>query len=188
LFEAKNIDRDTCTRPEIALLPSIRPAPIKPASRRATSLVELMLIVLMLGVFAVIAVPRLDYAIVRRCKAETTARKIVTDLRRVRGLALSNAATHPIGFSLKMDGNAGADFRTQYQIRDLDTSTDLEMHSIDPDVSVWSDKESVRFGPMGNLLEVASGGYPTEIRVSAEGKILTIGFAVATGTITCTEN
>ncbi len=156
--------------------------------RAAFSLAELMVIVIILGVFALIAVPRLDYAIVRRYKAEATAKKIVIDLRRVRGLALANAATNSVGYSLAMTPPEGAAVRTFYRIRNLDTAVVLDEHTFDPDVSVWSDKMGIRFGPLGNLNEAGGGGYPTEIRISADGKIFTIGFVTATGTITCTEN
>jgi len=67
--------------------------PIREEKRRAFSLVELMLIVAFLGVFAAIAIPRLDYAIVRRYKAEATAKKILTSLRLTRSLAISDAAS-----------------------------------------------------------------------------------------------
>ena len=187
LFEANDIDRDSSRRPDNVLFPSIRSAPIRP-NRRATSLVELMLIVVILAVFAALAVPRLDYAIVKRYKAEATARKIVTDLRRARGLATSNAATNTAGYSMAMSGSAGAGVRTSYQIRNLDTAAVLDEHPFDSDVTVWSDKEGIRFGPLGNLTEAGSGGYPSEIRISAEGKIFTIGFVIATGAITCVEN
>ena len=188
LFEADDIDRDSSRRPEIALFSSIRLLRIRPENRRAFSLAELMVIVVILGVFAAIAVPKLNMAVISKYKAEATARKIVTDLRRVRGLALANAATNNVGYSLAMNPPEGAGTRTLYRIRNLDTAVVLDLHTFDPDVSVWSDKMTIRFGPLGNLNESGGGGYPTEIRVSAEGKILTIGFVIATGTITCTEN
>jgi Tfp pilus assembly protein FimT len=161
---------------------------IRPVNRRAATLAELMVIVVILGVFAAIAVPRLNYAIIRRYKAETTAKKIVAVLRRVRGLALANGATNTVGYSLAMSPPEGAAVRTFYRIRNLDTGVVLDQYTFDPDVSVWSDKMGIRFGPLGNLNEAGGGGYPTEIRVSAEGKIFTIGFVRATGTITCVEN
>ncbi len=188
MFEAREIDRNSRRRPENALMPSIPLTPIGPENRRAFSLVELMVIVIILGVFAVIAVPRFDYAVTKRHKAEATARKIVTDLRRARGLATANAATNSVGYSLAMSLPEGAGPRTLYRIRDLDADVTLDQYTFDPDVNVWSDKMAIRFGPLGNLNESGGGGYPTEIRVSAEGKIFTIGFVIATGTITCAEN
>ena len=72
--------------------------------KTAFSFVELIIIVVFLGIFAFIAVPRFDYAIISRQKADTTARKIVTDLRLTRSLAVSDAANNTQGFELKMVG------------------------------------------------------------------------------------
>ena len=154
------------------------------------SLVEALLVILYIGIFAVIAVPRLNRAIISKYKAEATAKKIVAALRRVRGLALSNAATNTTGFALWMDGSGGAGLRTLYEIQDRSTvpPTTVDQHTIDSDIAVWSDKQTIRFGPLGNILESPSGGYPSQITVSAEGKTFTIGLVTGTGTITCTEN
>ena len=164
--------------------------PIREENRRAFSLVELMLIVAFLGVFAAIAIPRLDYGIVRRYKAEATAKKILTSLRLTRSFAISDAATNDRGFALRFDGPGGSGVRTGYEIMDRDTQppTVAREYTIDPDVTVTSDKKSMRFGPLGNILESPSGGFPSEITASADGKIFTIGFLIGTGTITCTEN
>lgn len=156
--------------------------------RKGFSLVEAIMVVLFIGILSAIAVPRLNLAVVSKYKAEATAKKIVVDLRRVRGLAIANAATNTVGYSMAMNGDVLADFRTLFRIRNLDTAELLDEHMFDPDVTVWSDRKGIRFGPLGNLLESGGGGYPTEIRVSAEGKIFTIGFVIATGTITCDEN
>jgi prepilin-type N-terminal cleavage/methylation domain-containing protein len=71
------------------LVREVRNMPIGPVNRRGASLAELVVVVAILGVFAAIAVPRLNYAIIRRCKVEATARKVVANLRRVRRLAFT---------------------------------------------------------------------------------------------------
>lgn len=180
LFEANDIDRDSSRRPETALSPSIRLVPVRSEIRRATSLVELMFVVVIIAVFALVAVPRLDYAIVKRYKAEATARKIVTDLRRVRGLATANAAKHTNGFSLRMLGSGPY---TGYEIVNLDTGAAIDSHTIDSEVTVTGVGGQFEFGLLGNLTSVF-----TELIVSAEGKSFTIGIVTATGTVTCVEN
>ncbi len=148
----------------------------------AYSLVEAILVVLFIGIFAAITVPRLSFAIISKNKAETTAKKIVTDLRRTRRMAISDAADNTDGFELKMLGGGPYD---SYHIKNRDTGEVLEVHEIDSAVTVnCSDDEKFRFEPLGNR----KGGEDGNITVSAEGKTFTITVVRATGMIKCTEN
>ena len=150
--------------------------------KAAFSLVELILIVAFIGIFAVIAVPRINFAIISKQKADTVARKIVTDLRLTRRLAISDAANNTKGFELHMIGGEPYD---SYHIKNRDTGEVLEVHEIDSSVSVTCpDQHNFRFGPLGNL-EAGSG---TELTVSAEGKTFTITIIPVTGTVKCVEN
>ena len=153
------------------------------------SLVEIIIIVLWVGIFAAIAVPRLNFAIISKHKAEATAKKIVTDLRRTRRMAISNAATNTVGFELLTNGPGGPAVRTYYMIRDLTVNPPdpLDEHTIDPDVTVTSDVRGMRFGTLGNVLQ-SPDGYPSWVTVSAEGKTYTITFVRATGALKCVEN
>ena len=150
--------------------------------RTAFSLVELVIIVAFLGIFAVIAVPRLNYAIIAKQKAGTTAMKIVTDLRLTRRLAISDAANNTKGFELKMVGSVP--YNT-YEIENVDTKATIASHTIDSGLSLGS-PTGIRFtyGPLGNL-GVASA---TLLIISAEGRSFTITINPATGTIKCVEN
>lgn len=135
---------------------------------------------LILGIFALVAVPKLDYAIVRQNRAEAAARKIVADLRLTRNLAISGAANNAAGFEMKM---LGAGSFTGYEIVNSDTQTTAASHAIDPDVACTGDN-SFQFEPLGNLQAGSNG----RLTVSAEGKTFTIAIIQATGAITCTEN
>ena len=148
--------------------------------RQAFTIVELLIIMMIVAVLAVIAVPRLQFATVRRKKADATARKIVTDLRRTRGLAIADAATNTDGFKLKMSGSAPYD---EYEIENKDTGETVDSHTIDSAVSCTGGNE-FEFGPLGNLLS----GSDTQLAVSADGKTFTITVIPATGMIKCTEN
>jgi len=151
-------------------------------NKAAFSLVELILIVVFLGIFAAIAVPRLNFAIISRQEAENAAAKIVTDLRLTRRLAISDAANNTKGFELKMVGSAPY---TNYEIENTNTHATVASHTVDSGVSI-SCSTGNRFilGPLGNL-ETGSG---TEIVVSAGGKTSTISINSATGTVKCVEN
>ena len=151
--------------------------------REAFSLVELILIVAFLGIFAVIAVPRLNFAIISKQKADIVARKIVTDLRLTRRLAISDAANNTQGYELQMVTPLPY---ASYEIVDLSPPpTTVDSLTIDSDVSVTCPVAPVfRFGPLGNL----KSGSGTEITVSAEGRSFTITLNSATGMVKCVEN
>ena len=153
---------------------------IREANRRAFSLVELMLMVAILGVFAAVAIPRLDYAIVRRYKAEATAKKILTSLRLTRSLSISEAATNNRGFDLDMIG--GGPY-TGYEINNNDTHTTVASHTIDSDVTVTGTNK-FKFEPLGNL----QTGSDLQLTVSADGKSFTITVFQVTGVAECVEN
>lgn len=144
------------------------------------SLVELIIVVVFLGVFAVIALPRLNYAIISKQKADTVARKIVTDLCRTRGLAISDAANNTEGYELKMVGVAPY---AAYEIENCDTEETVDSHTIDSEVSCAGDNK-FQFGPLGNL----KAGSGSELTVSADGKSYTITIVPATGAAKCAEN
>ena len=146
--------------------------------KTAFSLVELIIIVAFLGIIAFIAVPRFDFALISKQKADALARKIVTDLRLTRRLAISDAVNNDKGFELKMVADT-------FEIENVDTLATLSSFPIDSDVSVVCPTGSrFIFGPLGNL----ESGSGTAINVSAEGKSFTITFLTATGTIKCVEN
>ncbi|MHC4394207.1 MAG: pilus assembly FimT family protein [Planctomycetota bacterium] len=149
--------------------------------RTAYSLVELIVVVIFLGILAAVAVPRLKFTAVSKYKAEATAKKIVTNLRRTRGLAIANAATNTDGFKLQMSGSAPY---TGYEIVNLNTLTTVlnGTFSIDSAISCTGDND-FEFGPLGNLT-----GTDTQLIVSAEGKTFTITIVPATGMIKCVEN
>ncbi len=145
-------------------------------TRQGYSLTELIIIVIFLGILAAIAIPRFNFAIIAKQKADCQARKIVTDLRRTRRLAIVNAATNQAGFTLNINGSS-------YQI--IDNSPEggtVDSQTIDPQVTC--EGGPFTFGPLGNL--ISDGG--TQLTVSAEGKTFTITIIPATGTVKCTEN
>ena len=151
-------------------------------SRKAFSLAELMVIVLIIGAIAFITVPRLNFSGVSRMKSETVARKIVTDLRRVRELAISDAANNTNGYSLLMTGSSPY---TGYRIKNLKTSAIVDTQTIAGGINCTTTGGSeFKFGPLGNTLT----GSGTRITVSGSGKINTIDITSATGMIKCTEN
>ena len=154
--------------------------PIRKANRRAFSLVELMLMVAILGIFAAVAIPRLDYAIVRRYKAEATAKKILIGLRLARALAISEAAINSKGFDLNMLG--GGPY-SGFEIENANTKATVETRTIDSDVSVTG-AAKFKFTLLGAL----QTGSDLLLTVSAEGKSFTITVSGVMGVAECVEN
>lgn len=148
----------------------------------AFSFVELIIVVMLLSIFAVMAVPRFNYAIISRQRADTVARKIVTDLRLTRRLAISDAANNTDGYELKLVGSVPYH---SYEIENVDTKATVSSHTIDSSVTI-SNPTGTRFmfGPLGNLEPTSA----TQINVSAEGKSFSITINSATGSIKCVEN
>lgn len=144
------------------------------------SLVELIIVVIFLGIFVAIAVPRLNRAVLSKHKADTLAGKIVTDLRRTRRLAISDAANNTDGFKL---GMTGSDPYSGYEIINLNTATTVDSHAIDSSISCTGDNE-FKFGPLGNLLS----GSGTQLSIAGGGKSFTMNIVPATGTVKCVEN
>jgi Tfp pilus assembly protein FimT len=147
--------------------------------RNAHTLIELIIIVAMLAAVAFIAIPRLRFPALYRKQTHTVARKIVTDLRRTRQLAISNAATDPNGFALNIDI-----INSTYRIVDGGgTPIQNGTFSIDPKITCASGT-SFQFGPLGNLT-----GSDSQLTLSIDGEIFaTISITPATGMIQCTEN
>ena len=150
---------------------------------KAFSMVELIIIVAIVAALTLIAVPRLGFTALRRKQADTVAKKIVTDLRRTRRLAISDAANNTDGFALNMTG--GGPY-TGYEIEDLSTSTVITngTFSIDSAISCTGGA-NFQFGPLGNLT-----GDDTQLTVSPSGNTFTITITIieATGTVKCTED
>jgi Tfp pilus assembly protein FimT len=144
----------------------------------AHTLIELIVIIAMLGALAFIAIPRLRFSAIYRKQADTDARKIVTDLRRARQLAISDAATNTSGFALNRTGS-------NFQIVNLSNGTTVpnSTFSTNPKVTC-SGGTAFQFGPLGNL----KAGSDYQLTVSAQGKNFTISITPATGMVQCIEN
>ncbi|MBA7689573.1 hypothetical protein ES703_98081 [subsurface metagenome] len=149
-------------------------------NKTAYSLVELIILVLFLGIFAAISVPKMTFFLISKQKAETFANKVVTDLRRTRRLAISDAATNTDGYALNMTGDSPY---TGYEIVNLKPpSATVDSHTIDSDISCTGGA-TFQFGPLGNLKAESDA----QLAVEAGDKTFTITVIEATGTVKCTE-
>jgi Tfp pilus assembly protein FimT len=149
------------------------------AKRAAYSLVEAIVVVLILGTLAFIAIPQMNFAALHHKQANVIAKKIVTDLRRTRALAISNAANNTKGYNLQMVGSSPY---TSYKIVDANSAATVDTLAIDSPISC-AGGSLFKFGPLGNLL---TGSSSSPITVSSEGQTYTITVISATGIVECT--
>ena len=147
--------------------------------QKAYSLAELILVVMFVGILAAIAVPRINFGIISKQKVDTVAKKMVTDLRRTRSLAITYAATNSTGYGIQMTGTSPYE---GYEIWDRKSMKMIDSHTFDSDIVCKGDKY-IRFGPLGNLID-ASGS----LEISSQGRSFTITVVPATGMIKCVEN
>ena len=159
------------------------------------SLVEMIVVVLIIGIFAAISVPRINFAAIEKKGPEIVAAKLMTDLRRTRSLAINNAATNPDGYQLKInpliakaisepriytaglfssDDGAKRKYYT-YDIIRLDTKQIVETHDGYEPVT-FSGGLEFSFGPLGNLTS-----FQTTLTIGAEGEIFAINITASTG-------
>lgn len=143
------------------------------------TLTELLVIVLIVGVLTSVAVPRLPFGALSGKPIEVEARKIVTDLRRTRSLAILHAVTHPNGFALEIRHRAKS---TSCNIIDLDGSTVVDSRTLPAGIRC-NGAARFSFGGLGALKE--PGGAPLE--VSASGRTFEITVAPSTGAVRCVE-
>ena len=124
-----------------------------------------------------IAIPRLNFPALYRKQASAVAKQVVTDLRRTRTLAISNAVSHSAGYSLQMVGSSPY---TSYKIVDVNSGTAVDSLTIGSPVSCTGGS-IFTFGPLGNLLTGSS-----TITVSSNNRTYTITVIPATGIVECT--
>ena len=171
------------------------------------TLIELVIVMLFVAAFAAIAVPRLNFAGVRKKGAEVVAYKFLSELRRTRALAIANAAVNPNGFGIWINpagamvteepvvytaglfsnGESSIKGRSRikyytYEIRNLMTGETVDSQDVYDNVNIGGGKQ-FSFGPLGNL---TSGD--TNLTISSGSKFFVINITGSTGSMACVEH
>jgi type II secretory pathway pseudopilin PulG len=111
------------------------------------SQIELLVVAIFLGILAVVAVPHFNLASVNTKKDEAFVRKLTTDLRKTRQMAIANAADNSSGFWLKIVGSSPDQ---TYEIRNVQTNTVVETFPVDSRIT-FSGTTQFSFTPLGTL-------------------------------------
>lgn len=144
---------------------------------RGHTLAELLVIVLIIGVLTSIAIPRLQFGAKDRKQAEVEARRIVTDLRRTRSLAILHAATHPAGFALEIHRQGNT---TRCEILDLDNSEVVASRTLPAGIHCEG-RSRLAFNGLGALTDPAEAS----LTVSASDATFEIAVVPSTGSVRC---
>jgi prepilin-type N-terminal cleavage/methylation domain-containing protein len=146
-------------------------------ARKGLTLIELIIVVLIIGAAAFVAVPRLMMATATLAGTSTGADRLAAAIRHCRTLAISYANTYPQGFRLDMTGSGSY---TGFQIVNVQTSTVVESDTIASGVSCTGSNQ-FKFGPLGDRT-----GGSGNLAVSGGGKTYVISVITTTGMVQCT--
>ncbi len=141
------------------------------------SVFELLFVLLLAGLLAAAAVPRLPMGAVGRQSVKTAARQLAADLRWTRQLALADAAGNPSGYELRMEGEEPY---TGYSVRSRQSGVVRASVSFASGV-VCTGGRTFAFGPLGSLVS----GSGSQIRLSAGNIRYTLTVIPATGAVLC---
>ncbi|MHB0945654.1 MAG: prepilin-type N-terminal cleavage/methylation domain-containing protein [Sedimentisphaerales bacterium] len=147
--------------------------------RKAVTLVEMLVVVIIIAVMVFVAMPRFSMATAKAGSAETAAQKIAAGVRYARSLAISGAATNRQGFSLNMTGASSG--YTGFQIVNLSSGQVVKTETIAAGVTCTGAND-FRFGTLGNRLIDSDS-----LTVSAGGKTLNVSVVSATGMAKCQQ-
>lgn len=150
--------------------------PIIDRPARGHTLVEMVTVVLVLSILACVAVPRLNFGAVWGMRADALARRLATDLRHTRSLALTHAAANPEGFALVLQGRAPSH---GYAIVDEHSRTTVTTYDFPRGVQCQEGRRFA-FGPLGNLQE----GSDRRLCFRTDDKTYLLEIVPATGAVT----
>jgi Tfp pilus assembly protein FimT len=146
--------------------------------RAAYSLAEVIIVILILGALAFIAVPRLNYGVITQRRAYGVAKTLAAGLRHARTLAITNALIHPTKPTFTLVIDAG---NLSYRIVDDFNGAAVDSQTFGKNVTISCGSCNFQFGPLGNLVSGSSS-----ITVTAGSDSYTITVKSSTGIVECT--
>ncbi|MGD0786018.1 MAG: prepilin-type N-terminal cleavage/methylation domain-containing protein [Sedimentisphaerales bacterium] len=151
--------------------------------KKGITLIELIIVVMLIGALAFIAVPRLIMATVALGGSNTSAERIAAAIRHCRTLAISNALNNSPGFELDMTDVDSSGNYTRFNIFNVRTNDVNETGTIPAKVICSGDGNGkFQFGPLGSRT-----GGTGNLTVSGGGKTYVISVVTGTGMVKCTQ-
>jgi len=141
---------------------------MKMQSKPGFALMEVLMVVVLLGIFALIAVPR--FANVKKL-SYTTARELVGDLRNTRSLAINTGVSH----YLKLLPSGGP--YTEYKIFDKDDNQVGDTQIIPDGVTCTATTDTFSFNYLGSC----NNGSDDSITLVGESETYTVYITGITG-------
>ena len=135
--------------------------PIRRAGRSAVTLPELILVIVILGILAAVAVPRFAESNLLATKAEGSVKDVVATLRLARRMAIDRAATNPSGFHAIGSGDT-------YSIYAPDTGRTEGAPKRLASGWLFQTAYTVRFDTLGSATNLAGGMNTIDIQKGGE--------------------
>jgi type II secretory pathway pseudopilin PulG len=139
---------------------------------------EMLLVVIIIGVLAAVAVPRFSMATIHTKQDEALVRKLTTDLRKTRMMAIANAADNSSGFQLRINTSSPK----SYEIRNLQTNQTVESFPVDSRIT-FSGTTQFSFTTLGSLNPATS----VQMTVTGQNKVWVFDIYGYTASVKCTE-
>lgn len=109
---------------------------------------ELILVVAVLAIMASIAIPRMGWATMGKVQSKTAARQFANYLKLTRSLAIMNASSNDIGYSLQL---SASEPYTSYEIENEATGTIIKGPIAIPTGVTCTGDYDFKFTPLGQL-------------------------------------
>jgi len=146
----------------------------KSSAAAGHTLIELVFVVIVIALIAGIVIPRMGLTFTVKMKAYNVSRKLVSNLRYARRLAITNNENYRL--HVNSVGN-------EYMIYDSGDDQVGNTETIDSSITVSADKDFI-FEPFGN----ADAASDTGISISADGNQYDITVTAATGRVVMTKD
>jgi len=140
---------------------------------RGYTLIELVFVIVVIMLVAMVAIPRMGLPFTVKMKVYTASRKLVSNLRYTRRLAITNNEN----YRLNVDSSTN-----EYEIYDSGDAQVGNTETIDSSITVSADKDFI-FEAFGN----ADAASDTSISLTADGNQYDVTVTVATGRVKMEE-